>query len=802
MEKYIVLNEIGSGSYGVVRKVKRKSDNKILICKEIKLEGLNEKEKELIANEMAILKELNHPNIVKQHETIKDYLHSIIYIIMEYCEGGDLDKLILNSKKNRKFLDENLIWDIAIQTLKALDYLHNDKKVLHRDIKPSNIFLDKKYNIKLGDFGLSRKFFTSYVGTILGTPLYMSPEILDNKQYNEKADIWALGCSIYELTTFQPPHYASNQKALKLKVQTEPIKRIDKKYSDDLWNFISKMLTYDYNYRPSTKELINQYNNIMKSKINNNYLDDIQNKWQELLLYEENLKKKEKEQKEKEERFNKIQKEKENQLKNKEKSLYEILNKIQKMEQEQKEKEKQLKMKEMQLQEKERKLKEKEQKIVNNPNLVNNNQINIHHNNNLNNNNLNNLIDLNINNINNNINNNDINNNQINLNVFNDNNQNNNLNNIQNNLIENNNINNNLNLDNMNNLENQLKIKRTIPKIGLKNLGDGSYLNAVLQILGNIEEFCNYFLEPDTMSFIDNVKIEMPLSYEIKEFLLKQYTENGNNKEGYDPSPILKVLYPADKDNVKKRINPNDVLKNILNLINEEIVGNNVDIIKYEHDEFNKNDTITKGMNHYSNMNNSKIFNIFNFFEITSYKCLKCNISKFVFNSVYFLTLNILKYDNTLINKTKEKYTINACIKFQYNFQKEIFCKMCNHNEYMKITSKIYKPPNILLVLIDRGVNLTQNNKLLNIPFLVEEKINLNNFMENKSAQINYELIGIISISVFDKKYVVNCKSYIDNQWYYYNDEKVQPIHFDNVIKSNNNNKYYIPCILIYKLIY
>ena len=727
---------------------------------------------------------------------------------MEYCDGGDLDKLILKNKNTRKFIDENLIWDIAIQTLKALDYLHNDKKVLHRDIKPSNIFLDKNYNIKLGDFGLSRKFFTSYVKTILGTPLYMSPEILDNKQYNDKADIWALGCSIYELASFNPPHYASNQRALKIKVQNEPIKRIDKKYSDDLWNFIYKMLTYDYNYRPSTKELIKQYNNIMKFKDSNNS-DDIQNKWEALLLYEENLKKKEKEQKIKEERFNKIQKQKENELKNKEKSLNEILNKIQKMEYEQKEKEKQLKMKEKQLEEKERKLKEKERNIDNNQNLVNNNQININ-----NNNDFNNPMGLNINGFNNN-NFNDINNNQINFNNF-DNNQNNNLDNIQNNVIDNiNNLdlnNNNLNLnDNINNLnlndnniinnfENQFKINRKIPKVGLKNIGESSCINAILQILGNIEEFSNYFLEPDTMSFIDNVKIEMPLSFEIKEFLLNQYTEKGNNQEGYDPSSILKVLYPGDKGILKKRVNPNELLKSILKNLDEEMLGNNIDT-KYDHNEFDKNDTITKGINHYNNMNNSKIFNIFNFFEIISFKCFKCNNIKYEFNSLYFINLNILKYYNSVINKDKEKFTINGCIRFQSNFQKDIFCKICKYNENMKISSKIYKPPNILLVLIDRGINLTQNNKLLNIPFLVEEKINLNNFIENKSSRVNYELNGIISISVFDKKYVVNCKSYIDNQWYYYNDEKVQPILFNNVLKSNNNNTYYIPCILIYKLI-
>ena len=163
--------------------------------------------------------------------------------------------------------------------------------------------------------------------------------------------------------------------------------------------------------------------------------------------------------------------------------------------------------------------------------------------------------------------------------------------------------------------------------------------------------------------------------------------------------------------------------------------------------------------------------------------------------------MNISEYYSLLINKGKEKVTITECVKYQTNYKKEIFCKMCNNYENMKISSKIYKPPKILLILIDRGVNLTQNNKLLKIPFLVEDKINLNNFMENKSAQINYELNGIISISVCDNKYVASCKSYIDNQWYYYNDEKVQPIQFNNALKSNNNNSYYIPCILIYKSI-
>ena len=209
MEKYIALSEIGKGSFGRVIKIMRKSDNKILIWKELNCENISEKEKEFITNEIMILQELNHPNIVKQYEVIPDNINSKIYIVMEYCEEGDLDKLILKNKNNKQLIDENLIWDIIIQTLNALNYLHNEKKVLHRDIKPSNIFLDKDYKIKLGDFGLSRKYLFE-AKTILGTPLYLPPEILERKPYNEKADIWALGCSIYELTSFHTPYEAPN----------------------------------------------------------------------------------------------------------------------------------------------------------------------------------------------------------------------------------------------------------------------------------------------------------------------------------------------------------------------------------------------------------------------------------------------------------------------------------------------------------------------------------------------------------------------------------------------------------------
>ena len=301
MNNYEVIGQIGSGSYGKVSKIIRKSDRKVLIWKEMRFEGISENGKKLIQNEINILRELNHPNIVKQYETFIDNSNSKLYIVMEYCEKGDLDKLILKNKNNNKLVDEELIWDIISQTLNALKYIHYDKKILHRDIKPSNIFLDINYNIKLGDFGLSRKYFTEYANTILGTPLYMAPEMLEKKQYNVEADIWALGCSIYELTTFVVPFDAPNMDILLNKIKSGPPKRINKIYSEYLWNIISKMLIYDYRKRPSSAELLEECNKIISLR-NNIYnvksRNEIQAKWDQLILYDLKLQIKEKEQKE------------------------------------------------------------------------------------------------------------------------------------------------------------------------------------------------------------------------------------------------------------------------------------------------------------------------------------------------------------------------------------------------------------------------------------------------------------------------------------------------------------------------
>lgn len=148
---------------------------------------------------------------------------------MEFCEEGDLSILIRRLRKENRRIEENTIWKIFTQILQAIDFLHSqDNKILHRDIKPGNIFLQKGGSIKLGDFGLSRQFSENSVQAMshVGTPYQMSPEQVNQLRYDEKCDIWALGCLLHEMATLQPPFQAKNQVQLAQKIRSGKIENM------------------------------------------------------------------------------------------------------------------------------------------------------------------------------------------------------------------------------------------------------------------------------------------------------------------------------------------------------------------------------------------------------------------------------------------------------------------------------------------------------------------------------------------------------------------------------------------------
>ncbi|XP_071404149.1 serine/threonine-protein kinase Nek2 [Pithys albifrons albifrons] len=259
-DDYEVLLTIGVGSYGKCRKVRRKADGKILVWKELDYGTMTESEKQMLVSEVNLLRELRHPNIVRYYDRIIDRSSTTLYIVMEYCDGGDLASLIAKCARERRFLDESFVLRVLTQLTLALKECHrrSDGVTVHRDLKPANVFLDGKQNVKLGDFGLARILHhdTNFAKTFVGTPYYMSPEQMNYMSYNEKSDIWSLGCLLYELCALSPPFTAYNQKELAEKIREGKFRRIPYRYSEQLNELLKEMLNVKDYCRPSVEDIL------------------------------------------------------------------------------------------------------------------------------------------------------------------------------------------------------------------------------------------------------------------------------------------------------------------------------------------------------------------------------------------------------------------------------------------------------------------------------------------------------------------------------------------------------------------
>lgn len=263
MDAYEQVRIIGKGSFGVVTQIVRKADRKMLVWKEVNYGAMSEKEKQLIVSEVNILRELRHPHIVRYLDRVIDKQATKIYIVMEYCEGGDLGQFIKRKKREGSYIEEGFIWHIFTHIFLALKECHRHREgnairpILHRDIKPGNIFLDSNNNAKLGDFGLAKELSSEsrFAQTNVGTPYYMSPEMVNEMTYDDRSDIWALGCLLYEMATLGPPFDATNQLALAKKINAGKFQRIPSQYSEGLFQVIRWMLHRQRSRRPRIEDL-------------------------------------------------------------------------------------------------------------------------------------------------------------------------------------------------------------------------------------------------------------------------------------------------------------------------------------------------------------------------------------------------------------------------------------------------------------------------------------------------------------------------------------------------------------------
>ena len=264
LSDFEIVKQLGKGSYGTVYVVHSKLDKNTYVMKKMELNHLKENQQKECYREVSILRKVSHPNIIKYYSSFLE--NESLCIIMEYAELGDLYTLIKHYKRHQKFFDEIILWRIALDVLNGLEYLHKNN-IIHRDIKCLNLFLSKDHHIKIGDLGVST--ITSLGGmhcTRVGTPLYLSPELVKQVPYDFKTDIWSFGCSLYHLANLDPPFTGNNLIVLGNNIVKGRPKDLPGFYSNELKDFIWKMLTKKPEQRPTAKDAKNMIpKNIMES---------------------------------------------------------------------------------------------------------------------------------------------------------------------------------------------------------------------------------------------------------------------------------------------------------------------------------------------------------------------------------------------------------------------------------------------------------------------------------------------------------------------------------------------------------
>lgn len=190
---------------------------------------------------------------------------------MEYADGGTLAQIITEASPD-KYLEEIKILKIFEQISSAINYMHSEN-ILHRDLKTANVFLNSKGVVKIGDFGISKIINTKiHAQTVLGTPYYFSPEMCEGKEYDEKSDMWALGCILGETCCLKKAFTAANLSELVTKIMLGQYMLLPDHYSENMKNLVDVLLQVDPSKRPSASEILNYwlpmiYQNSMESSV-------------------------------------------------------------------------------------------------------------------------------------------------------------------------------------------------------------------------------------------------------------------------------------------------------------------------------------------------------------------------------------------------------------------------------------------------------------------------------------------------------------------------------------------------------
>ncbi|WIA14899.1 hypothetical protein OEZ85_001614 [Tetradesmus obliquus] len=253
MENYSKGKLLGKGSFGSAWLCTSKLDAKNYVIKEVDISRMPRAERESAEQEAKLLLALKHPNIVRCKECFTS--GSKLCIVMDWCSEGDLYSIL--QKRKGQLLPEDTVLDWFVQICLGLKHVH-DRKILHRDLKSQNIFVSSGGLLKLGDFGVSKVLGSTaaLASTAVGTPYYLSPEICQNRKYNQKSDMWSLGCVLYEMTAMRQAFEAPNMRALITKIIRGAYSPLPPSRSPELRGLIASLLVLDARKRPSINEVL------------------------------------------------------------------------------------------------------------------------------------------------------------------------------------------------------------------------------------------------------------------------------------------------------------------------------------------------------------------------------------------------------------------------------------------------------------------------------------------------------------------------------------------------------------------
>ena len=269
---YQIIKKIGEGSYAKIYKAKKDNSDTLYVLKNIPVSEEDYSSMNEILNESSILSHCDNVYIIKYYDSF--FYNGTFNIITEFCPYGDLFGYIKFYKVRGSRIEEKIIWIIFIQLSLGLGYLHH-KKILHRDIKTKNIFIKNNLTVKIGDFGIAKilSSTSSYAHTFIGTPYYISPELCKDQPYNDKSDVWALGCVLYELCTLNHPFEGGTQVEIYEKILTQKFKSINPEYSSELKKMVDLLLEKDERKRPKMKDILKMKSVIDRAKKYNIELD-------------------------------------------------------------------------------------------------------------------------------------------------------------------------------------------------------------------------------------------------------------------------------------------------------------------------------------------------------------------------------------------------------------------------------------------------------------------------------------------------------------------------------------------------